>query len=351
MRAVVLPRFGPPDVLQAQTVPDPEPGPGQVKVRVGAVALGRTLDVAARAGRLPFAAIRLPHILGAEHAGTVAAVGPGVERVHVGDRVAVTAPIACGTCAACRDDHQERCPRLEFVGIHRPGAYAEYTVVPETVVSRLSPELAALDDVSVAAMALVGPLARYQLDVAAVDRGSVVLIQGGASALGSMAVVLALQRGARVLATTRSEAKRARLAALGAEALDPEAPHFVHTVRERTDGRGVDAVLDNLGAAFQFERDLAVLAPGGSLVTSGAFLGGRPVLDWRTWYTQSYRLIGIRTLNRPSVEAFWQNDVPRGARAPIDRVYPLEEAALAHRRLESGENFGKVLLVPEGIRV
>ena len=102
MRAVAFDRFGGPEVLRTEDVDTPMPGRGEVAVRVAAVSVGRLLDVSARAGTHPYAKIRLPHVLGAEHAGTVAAVGAGVESVRVGDLVAVFPVLTCGVCPACR---------------------------------------------------------------------------------------------------------------------------------------------------------------------------------------------------------------------------------------------------------
>src|ERR1700712_1781896 len=119
MTAMVLPEFGAPEVLHARELPVPVPGPGEVLVRVAAVSVGRTLDVATRAGQQPF--VRLvtpPHVLGADHAGEVAAVGPGVLNWRPGDRVAAFPVMFCARCGGCESGRPETCERLTLLGIH-----------------------------------------------------------------------------------------------------------------------------------------------------------------------------------------------------------------------------------------
>jgi hypothetical protein len=142
MRAVVFRRFGGPEVLEVGELPVPPVGEQEVMIRVAAVSVGRLVDLTARAGTHPYARFVLPHALGAEHAGTVVAVGDGVCHLGAGDRVAVFPVFTCGSCRACRDGATEACPQLQIMGVHRPGAYAEYTVVPAAnVVGRGEPRL------------------------------------------------------------------------------------------------------------------------------------------------------------------------------------------------------------------
>jgi NADPH:quinone reductase-like Zn-dependent oxidoreductase len=341
MQAVAFERFGAPDVLQITQAPTPRPGAGEVVVRVAAVSVGRLLDLTARAGTHPYARFTLPHILGAEHAGTVAAVGTDVDTVSVGDHVAVFPVLSCGHCAACAEGSIEACPEARIMGVHLQGAYAQYTVVPAQNVFRV-PE--GLDPTESAALALAGPVAQNQFDQAGLRPGEWVLVQGASSALGSLTVALAVHSGARVIATSRSAGKRAALESLGPEAvLDPLDPGFPAEVARLTGGEGVALAVDDLGHPDIWRSTMDVLGTRGRVVCSGAFLGGRVELDLLRLYSRSQRVIGVRSGNLRSARRLW-DIVAGGFRPPVDRTFSITEAATAHRYLEAETNTGRVIL-------
>ncbi len=342
MRAVVLPAFGPPEVLREQLVPTPVAARGEVLVQVAAVSIGRLLDVAARAGRHPYPGFAFPHVLGAEHAGVIAAVGPGVTSWHVGQRVAAFPVVTDGTCHYCLLGYDELCENLQLIGIHRAGAYAQYVAVP---VRNLHVVPADISPAQATGLALSGAVAMNQLSRSGFLPGQWVLVQGASSALGSLTVSLALHLGGRVIAASRSAAKRDRLTALGADAvLDPLAPEFAEEVRALAGGRGADIVVDSLGDDRVWETSLASLAPAGTLVSSGAFLGRHVQVDLPRLYLQGQRIVGVRSGNAASIAALW-TEVDRGFRPVLDTTFPLEDAAGAHRYLEDGQNVGRVSLV------
>ncbi|MFD1519011.1 alcohol dehydrogenase catalytic domain-containing protein [Pseudonocardia yunnanensis] len=319
----------------------PELGPGEVAIRVAAVSVGRLLDVRARSGTHPYAKIELPHVLGAEHAGTVAAVGAGVESVRVGDHVAVFPNLSCGACETCLAGSTEACGTARVMGVHTWGAYADYTVVPQqnvfAVPDGIGPEEAA-------ALALSGPVAQNQFDESGLVPGEWVLVYGASSALGSLTAALAVHCGARVIAASRSAAKRGRLLALRADAvIDPTNPDFAEQVREETGGKGVDLVVDNLGDPAIWLRTAEILGVRGRVVTSGAFLGGRVELDLLTLYSRSQRIIGVRSGNLRSARRLW-DAVADGFRPVMDRAYPISQAVDAHHYLEGYANTGRVVL-------
>jgi len=130
VKVVAFRQFGPPDVLQPEVWKDPSPGADEVVLRVRAVSVGRFLDLATRAGRNPYFAHPLPHVLGAEHSGEVVEVGRRVTALKPGDRVAVFPSITCGRCSLCRSSLDYACTNAEVIGIHRQGAYAEFSCVP-----------------------------------------------------------------------------------------------------------------------------------------------------------------------------------------------------------------------------
>ncbi|MGW4488684.1 alcohol dehydrogenase catalytic domain-containing protein [Amycolatopsis sp. NPDC004368] len=342
MRAMVFDRFGGPDVLHQREVDTPRPGPGEVAIRVAAVSVGRLLDLSARAGTHPYARIELPHVLGAEHAGTVAAVGPGVRSVRPGDHVAVIPLQTCGSCAACVAGAEEACESARILGVHLQGAYAEYTVVPEATVF---PVPAGVGPEEAAALVWSGAVAENQFEQAGLKTGEWVLVHGASSALGSLTATLAGHHGARVIAASRSAAKRDRLRALGsiAAVVDPTGPGFAEQVRKLTAGAGADLVVDNLGDPAIWRSTLDVLAMRGRVVSSGAFLGGKVELDLLRLYSRSQRIIGVRTGNARSTRRLWAA-VEAGFRTDVDRAYPVTRAAEAHRYLEASANTGRVVL-------
>ena len=344
MRAVILPQFGQPDVLMEAVVATPVPAAGEVLVQVAAVSVGRVLDIAARAGRHPYPGFQFPHVLGAEHAGVIAALGPAVTSWRIGERVAAFPVITDGTCAYCLRGYDEVCENLKLIGIHQPGAYAQYVAVPAR---NLHPVPADITPAQATGLVLSGAVAMNQLRRSGFEAGDWVLVQGASSALGSLTASLAVHLGGRVIAASRSPAKRDRLAALRADAvLDPAAPDFAARVRSLTGGRGATIVIDNLGEAGLWQTSVDSLAPTGTLVTSGAFLGGDVRLDLARLYQQAQRVIGVRTGNQASIAALWA-EVDRGFRPVLDTTFPLAEAASAHRYLEDGQNVGRVsLMIP-----
>ena len=129
MKAVVLREFGATEVLHIEKVPTLSPGPGEVLVEVHSVSVNRTLDLVVRQGKYP-SDIRLPLVLGVDPSGVVTAIGAGVERPKVGERVAVVSMIACGQCRYCQEGEEANCINSRHIGVHRWGGYADYVAVP-----------------------------------------------------------------------------------------------------------------------------------------------------------------------------------------------------------------------------
>ncbi|TQM43797.1 quinone oxidoreductase family protein [Pseudonocardia cypriaca] len=349
MRAIVIERFGGPEVLRAAELADPEPGPGEVRVAVEAVAVARTKDVAARAGRPPFAPsiTAFPHVLGTEHAGVVDAVGPGVDDRLVGSRVAVSAVLTCGNCRACGQGREEACAGFRLVGVHRPGSYAQFCVVPEANVQPVP------EDVSLAAAASLaanGGVAAAQLDAGRVGPGSTVLVLGAAGSLGSTLAALAAFRGARVIGVDRLGRDPDRLAGLPLAAMiDGDRPDLAEALRTDVDGvgdvDGIDCVVDNLGITELWNAYLPALAPMGTIVMSGAISHDPVPVPLLTFYLRSQSLIGVRTGNRAQRAALWA-DVANGFRPPASHLQLLgwDRAAEAHAAVERGEAHGQIVL-------
>jgi NADPH:quinone reductase-like Zn-dependent oxidoreductase len=345
MRAVVMRAFGGEDVLELDDVPDPSPGAGEALVRVGAVEVSRTRDVATRTGRHPFSQqVSLPHVLGGDFAGVVETVGPGAEPALVGRRVAVSNSAGCGSCPACRDGREAQCPELSLLGIHRWGSYAELVTVPA---ANLTP---VPDDVSLpqaAAMAATGPIALTQLHAARVEAGDWMLVTGATGALGTMLGALAAWRGAKVIALSRRPSAIPEPLALAARLCSSE-EDLADSILRVTSGLGVAAAIDNVADGDTFTRYLPAVAIGGRIVVSGAIGGAaEPMLPVpaRTFYVRSLSLLGVRTTSRPDTAWFWEL-VHSGLRLPegLIRMLPLEAAAEAHASISQGAAIGHTVL-------
>ena len=345
MRAVVMERFGGPDVLEPAEVPAPEPAPGEVVVAVEAVSINRSFDLLVRRDGNN-RNIVLPHVLGADPAGRVVEVGAAVEEFAPGDRVAVSSTIRCGRCRECLDGDEAACRAPAMMGVHRWGGYAERVAAPAAAVFRIP------DGVSFADACVVlrhAPAAYNQLvDKAALKPGEWVLVMGAAGALGSFCVQVAEALGARVIAAAGSDARVEAALALGAgHGVNYRSQDLRERVRALTGGEGVDVVCENIGDPALWDAAFESLAQRGRLVTMGAHGGGRVALDIRKLYGRRLRVIGSAGVTRGNVAEAFAAAEKGGLTALIDSIHPLEAAALQHRRLEEDRSvIGKVILDP-----
>ena len=323
MRAITFDAPGGPDVLRLSEVPDPSPGPGEVLVRVAATALNRA-DTLQRMGLYP-PPPGASEILGLECSGLVAAAGEGVEGWAPGDRV-------CALLAG--------------------GGYAELTAVPA---GQLLHAPAGMSLVDAAAIPEVFLTAHDNLFTRARLRaGETVLVHGGAGGVGTAAVQLAHRAGCRVLVTAGSAERIERCVELGADAgIDYRGEDFVERTRALTAGHGADVILDVMGAAY-LERNVEAVADDGRIVVVGLQGGLRAEVDLNALMRKRVTLISTVLRARPldqkaEIVAAAVRDVMPGfddgtLRPIIDRVLDLADAAEAHRLMEAGGAFGKLVL-------
>ncbi len=323
MRAITIPRPGDADVLTLADVPEPVAGPGEVLVEVVATAVNRA-DVLQRKGFYdpPPGASPYP---GLECSGRVASLGEGVGGWEVGDEV----------CALLSG-----------------GGYAERVAVPA---GQLLPVPAGVSVLDAAALPeVVCTVWANVFQLAALEPGEVLLVHGGTSGIGTMAIQLAVRHGARVLCTVGSPEKAERAEQLGAErAIRYHDEDFVEVVREVTDGAGADVVLDNMGAAY-LERNVQVLTTGGRLVVIGLQGGVTGQLDLGALLAKRASVHATSLRARPAAEkadlvsavlgAVWPAVEAGEVRPIIDRVLPLADVAQAHRLMESSTHIGKIVL-------
>ena len=342
MRAVVIEEHGGREKLKLTQLPDPAPGAGEVLVRVRACGLNH-LDLLAREGRVPVAG--MPHILGCEVAGHIAAIGEGLvdDRLHAGQPVAVLTRISCGHCEYCRAQQDNLCLESRAVGLGMHGGYAEYLRVPARNVVPL-PEGVSCEDAAASVMSMLTAW-HMLLTRAKLRAGETLLVIAAGSGIGSAAIQIGRLVGARVIATASSQEKLDRARDLGAnETVNTSRADLAAEVRRLTAKRGVDVVFEHVGAAT-FQGSVDCLARNGRLVTCGAHTGRQVTLDLWTLFTKQLQLIGSYLGTRGELAELLQLMAMGRLRPTIDRRVPLAEAAEAHRVLEERQQFGKLLLV------
>ena len=344
MRAAVLTDTGGLDRLTVADVPDPgSPGPGQVRVAIRAAALNH-LDLFVADG-LPGVEYRFPHIVGADGAGVVAAVGPGVTRVKVGDRVMINPGISDRTCEFCRAGEHSLCIKYRILGEHLPGTICSAIILPEFNVAAIPPVTPALSWVEAAAFSLVTLTAwRMVATRAQVKAGEWVLVWGIGGGVSLTALRIAKHLGAKVIATSSSDAKLARAREFGADVTLNHATQDVpKEVRALTEKRGVDVVVENVGEAT-WEKSIRVLAKGGRVVTCGGTTGPMLVTDVRRLFWGGYSILGS-TMGNDAEYAEIVAELAAGRLRPVvDRVFPLEQVREAYTHLEHAAQLGKVVI-------
>lgn len=325
MRAIRIVEPGGPEVLRMTEVPRPEPGPSEIRVRVRAAGVNRA-EILQRRGHYPAPPGWPADVPGLEFAGEVEAVGERVTAWKAGDRV---------------------------MGLVGGGGYAEFVVVHEReavpVPEPLSwEEAAAIPEVFVTAHDALFTRGRLRM-------GEAVLIHAVGSGVGTAAVQLARAAGATVLGTSRTEWKLERARELGLAIPIPAGGHeFADDVLDATGGRGADVILDLVGAGY-LPRNLKCVALLGRIVVVGLTGGAFAEIDLGVLLRKRVTLVGTSLRSRPleekvaAVQAFARHALPLFAdgriRPVIDEVFPISNAAGAHRRMEADRNFGKIVLM------
>ena len=333
MKAIVIHQFGDPSVLKLEDVPQPALDAGEIAIKVRAVTVNQTLDVALRAGKY---ARRppLPHVLGSDAAGEVAAVAADVKTLKVGDRV---------VCHPIVGRHPNGAPRL--LGVDAWGTYADVVNVPASTV-QIVPDT--LDFITAAVVGRHGPLAFTQLrDRAQVKPGEWVLVMGAAGGLGSALVQAAKHLGARVIAAAGSDERVAAAVQLGAdEGINYRSRDLTVEARRITHGAGVNVVLDNIGDPITFPKALASLAFQGRLVTAGGHGGGNVPLDVKYLYLNLITIFGNPIDTPDNFKLALKIAAEGKLKVLIHEVLPLKDARRAHEIVEARSGIGKVVLTP-----
>jgi putative PIG3 family NAD(P)H quinone oxidoreductase len=323
VKAILFDEPGDPSVMKLGEAPAPELQPGSIRIRVAATAVNRA-DLLQRQGLYPMPPGASP-ILGLECAGEVAEVAPDVVSWRVGDRAMALLP---------------------------GGGYAEEVVVPAGCAMQVPERLSLEEAAGVSEVFLTVFLNVFEL--AALPDGGSALVHGGGSGIGTAAIQLVKAAGGSIIVTAGSASKCDRCVELGADrAVNYRDEDFVEAVRKQTDGRGVDVVLDSIGAPY-LEKNLAALAVGGRLVLIGLMGGAKSEIGLATLLLRHLHLIGSTMRSRSvdekaatvtAFEARFGAALGEGRIYPvIDRILPLAEAPEAHRVVAASEHFGKVIL-------
>jgi NADPH:quinone reductase-like Zn-dependent oxidoreductase len=339
MKAAIFEQHGGPEVLRYTDAPKPKPGTGEVRVRVRACAINM-LDLSVRTN--DFHEVRLPHILGSDISGMVDVLGEDVTDWQMGDAVMVCPVIICGECAACKRDEPGYCTKTQLVGYNIPGGYAEYMVVPA---SALLHKPAELSDIQAASLPLAGMTAYHMLIERAKLRGAEkVLIFGASGGVGSIALQICKALGSWTAAVTRDGGKSEHLIELGADAVFLNTRKFWRNDVKDVISEGFDLVVDILAATY-LEDALMLLKPGGRLVMIHSSATAERGMDsFNPILRKQLTIIGSRTGSISDLHAFLDL-VKAGKVMPVvDRVFPLEEAADAHKYFQRRQHVGKVVL-------
>ena len=344
MRAWVIRGTGGLDQLQPADVPDLAGPlePRQVRIALRAAALNH-LDLFVVRG-LPHE-YRYPHILGADGAGVVEAVGAQVRLVRPGDRVMINPGIPDYSCAYCRTGEHSLCLNYGILGEHLPGTLAPAIVVPEQNVAVIPTLPTPLTWAEAAAFSLVTLTAwRMIVTRAQVRRGETVLVWGIGGGVSLAALKIAKLKGARVIVTSSSDAKLREAQKLGADVtLNHTTQKISQEVRALTDKRGADVVIDHVGEAT-WDESLRSLGRGGRFVSCGGTTGPKAAVDIRRLFWYQWSLMGSTMGNDAEYREIVRVLGAGELRPTIDRVFSFAEARAAFERLERGEQFGKIAI-------
>jgi NADPH:quinone reductase-like Zn-dependent oxidoreductase len=341
MRAAIFHENGGPEVVRIEDVPRPDPAPGEVLVRVKASALNH-LDLWVRRG-MPIETT-MPHIGGSDVSGVVEEVGEGVDPARIGERVVINPCLFDGTCEWCRAGEESMCVDFRILGEHTNGGFAEFVAAAADRVHRI-PDGLSFQDAAALPIAYMTAW-RALTSRARLQEGESVLVIGASGGTALAAVQIAVMMRARVFAVTKGADNVERLRALGAaHVYDRAEEDWSKAVFRDTEKRGVDVVVENVGAAT-WAGSFRALAKGGRLVTYGGTTGPKVEIDLRLLFWKHLEVIGTTMASRAEFAAMLDAVFSGRLRPVVDSVMPLDRAREAHERLEAGGQFGKIVLVP-----
>ena len=318
----------------------PAPAAREVQVAVKAIGLNH-IDVWGWRG-MAFAKRKLPLIVGAEAAGEIRAVGPGVTGFAVGDRVVPYGGLTCGTCKACREGRDNLCENVAgIMGFHVDGFARDLVNMPARLVIPV-PAGISFRDAACAPIAFA-TVQHMLFDNARLEPGETILVQAGGSGIGTAAIKMAKAIGCTVITTVGDDDKAAKAKALGADhVINYRTERFEGVVRKLTGKKGVDVAFEHVGPDT-FNGSLLCLKRGGRLVTCGSTSGQSTTINLFQLYLQQYRIFGSFGASIRNVRASLDK-IAAGLSPVIDTEVPLAEFERGLARLESRQVFGKIIV-------
>lgn len=336
MKAVVLRQAGPAENLRLEDVPDSALGAGEVVVRLKAAALNHR-DVWIRSGTGAYVGgFKTRVILGSDGAGEVLSVGSGADPSLVGRAVVINPSLHWGDADVAQG------PDFRILGLPDDGTYSELICVPARNVYTKPAGLSFEEAAAIPLAALTAY--RAVVSRARVQAGETVLVTGIGGGVSTFALQIAVQRGARVFVTSGSDAKIARAREMGAAGgANYRTQDWAREIAAQCRGGGPDVVIDSVGGDT-FARAIDILKPGGRIANYGATTGPVKEVVLRNLFWKQASVLGTTMGSPREFEAMLQLYEHGGLRPVVDRVFPLADAAAAHRRMEEAGQFGKIVL-------
>ena len=338
MKAIRIHEHGGVETLKWDNIPKPELSLNQVLVDVKATSLNH-LDIWVRKG-IP--GVPLPLITGSDAAGIISEVGDGVKKSRIGEKVMIQPLIFCGKCASCNKGKENLCKSMGIMGENCQGVNAERITVKE---SQAIPFPDQLSFEAAASFALVAQTS-FQMLVsrANLQAGEFVLIWGASSGVGSMGIQIAKAMGATVIAIAGTNEKCEKAGSLGANhILNYKTEDILGEIKSLTNGKGIDVVFEHVGQET-WDISMKSLARGGRIVTCGATTGFEANLNLTHLFFKQQSILGSTMGSKSSFDGALAL-LNEGKISPvIDRIFPITEIQSAHKYLESGKQFGKVVL-------
>ena len=340
MKAAVIYEHGGLDQVKVEEVAEPKPGKNEVILDVKSAGLNH-LDIWIRKGR-PGLVLSMPHILGCDAAGVVIDAGSDVTNVRIGDEIVLNPGLSCGSCEYCNRGEQSECLSFGIVGMSQPGTFARRVAVPARNVHP-KPAFMNFDQAGTFALSCVTAW-RMLFTKAQIKPGQTIIIHGIGGGVALCALQLAKLVGACVIVTSSSDKKLTGARQIGADhTINYKTANVADSVKDLTSGRGVDVVIDTVGAAT-WPVDLTVARRGGKIILCGVTTGAKAETDLRALYWNQLTIMGSTMGSNEDFRQMLEAVTAAELNPVIDSVEPLENVRKAMERMETGQQLGKIVL-------